>query len=92
MQVVGVILTIATLVTPAATAGLWARSLKNVMLLAAAIGATAGALGLYVAYYVAVAPAGVIVLILSAFFAISALLAPRGLLGQRMLAAKAGAA
>jgi manganese/iron transport system permease protein len=90
VQVVGVILTIATLVTPAATAGFWARGLKSVMLLAAILGATAGVLGLYVAYYVPVAPAGIIVLILSAFFALSALLAPRGLLGQRLIAARAG--
>jgi len=90
VQVVGVILTIATLVTPAATATLWARSLTNVMLVAAAIGALAGALGLYVAYYVAVAPAGVIVLILSGMFGVSALVAPRGLLGRRLSATRAG--
>ena len=70
-------------VTPAATAGLWVRRLKIVMLLAAVLGILASILGLYVAYYVAVAPAGVIVLILSAFFGVSALVAPRGLVGRR---------
>lgn len=82
VQVVGVILTIAMLVTPAATAELWARRLSTITLLAAVLGASAGAIGLYVAYYVAVAPAGVIVLVLSGFFGVSALLAPRGFLGR----------
>ncbi|HEX3243978.1 MAG TPA: metal ABC transporter permease [Chloroflexota bacterium] len=89
VQVVGVILTIATLVTPAATAQFWARRLRVVMLLAAVLGAAAGALGLYVAYYVPVAPSGVIVLVLSAFFGLSTLIAPRGLIARRLVPARA---
>jgi manganese/iron transport system permease protein len=84
VQVVGVILTIAALVTPAATARLWARRLPRIMVLAAALGALAGLAGLYVAYYVPVAPAGVIVLVLSAAFGLSALFAPRGVLRRRL--------
>jgi manganese/iron transport system permease protein len=78
VQVVGVILTVAVLITPAATARLWARRLPTVMLIAATLGATSGALGLYVAYYLPIAPAAVIVLLLTALFVASALLAPRG--------------
>lgn len=83
VQVVGVILTVAVLVTPAATARLWAGRLPRIMLLAAGLGALSGALGLYVAYYVPIAPASIIVLVLSGLFGASALLAPRGLLARR---------
>ena len=83
VQVVGVILTVAVLVTPAATARLWARRLPTVMLLAGLLGAGSGAVGLYVAYYVPVAPAAVIVLLLTALFAVSALVGPGGLAGRR---------
>lgn len=77
VQVVGVILTVAALVTPAATARLWVRRLPRIMLLAAALGALAGLVGLYVAYYVPVSPAGIIVLVLSSAFGLSVLIAPR---------------
>jgi manganese/iron transport system permease protein len=79
VQAVGVILAVAALVTPAAAARLWARRLPSLIVLAAALGAGAGALGLYVAYYVTIAPAAVIVLALSGTFLVSALAAPRGL-------------
>lgn len=83
VQVVGVVLTIATLVTPAATARLWVRRLPSIMVLAAALGAGAGVVGLYLAYYLPVAPAGVLVLVLAGIFLLSTLVAPRGLLRRR---------
>jgi ABC-type Mn2+/Zn2+ transport system permease subunit len=71
VQVVGAILTVAVLVTPAAAARPWARRLPRMMALAAAIAALAGAAGLYAAYYVPVAASAVIVLALTAAFAMS---------------------
>lgn len=70
---VGVILTVALLVTPAAAARLWAGELPRIMLLSAVFVALAGAVGLYVAYYTRIAPAAVIVLVLGGFFALSLL-------------------
>jgi manganese/iron transport system permease protein len=89
VKVVGIILTVAVLVTPAAAARLWARRVPTIMLLSAALGALAGASGLYVAYYVPIAPAAIIVLVLSALFAVSVLFAPRGVLRGRLFASRA---
>lgn len=81
VSVVGVILTVAVLVTPAAAARFWGGPLRRTMLVAGLVAALAGALGLYAAYYVAVAPEAIIVLTLGACFGLSGLLGPRGLLG-----------
>ncbi|MBI4492905.1 MAG: metal ABC transporter permease [Chloroflexi bacterium] len=80
---VGVILPVAVLVTPAATAQFWGGPLGRTMLVAALAAGVAGVAGLYIAYYLPVAPAAVLVLALGACFAASALLGPRGLLGRR---------
>jgi manganese/iron transport system permease protein len=69
VRVVGVILTVAVLVVPAATALRWTRELRPAMALAGAIGSAAGVIGLYVAYYLPVAPAAIMVLVLSTAFA-----------------------
>src|SRR5207253_2096459 len=65
VRVVGVVLTIAVLVAPAATARLWVRRVPSTMLLSAAIAGLAGVGGLYVTYHVPIAPASVIVLLLT---------------------------
>jgi manganese/iron transport system permease protein len=78
VNVVGVILTVAVLVTPAATASLWGATLGRTMVVAGGVAALAGAVGLYVAYYVPVAPAATIVLVLGGCYTVSALVAPRG--------------
>jgi len=83
VRVVGVVLTVAVLVAPAATALLWVRRVPSAMALAAAIAGGAGALGLYVTYVVPVAPASVIVLLLTAAFVGSAAFGPRGVLRRR---------
>ncbi|MPZ15301.1 MAG: hypothetical protein GEU73_12900 [Chloroflexi bacterium] len=71
VRVTGIILTTAELVVPAAAALRWTRRLRPAMALAAGISAASGLAGLMVAYYVPVAPAAVIVLILAGFFVAS---------------------
>jgi manganese/iron transport system permease protein len=71
---VGVILTVALLATPAASARLWSSHLPRIMLLSAIFVAAAGVLGLYTAYYVRVAPAAITVLTLAGVFVSSLVL------------------
>jgi ABC-type Mn2+/Zn2+ transport system permease subunit len=80
VRVVGVVLTVAVLVAPAATALLWVRRVPSAMALAAVIAAGAGVLGLYLTYHVPIAPGSVVVLLLTAAFVASVLLGPRGVL------------
>lgn len=68
LQSVGVALVIALLVTPAATGSLLARRLPAVMLWGAGTAAFAGIAGLYLSYYVGVAPGPAIVLVCTLLF------------------------
>jgi ABC-type Mn2+/Zn2+ transport system permease subunit len=68
IQVVGVVLTSALLVTPAAAAGLMTRRLPRMMLLAAAIAVISAIVGLYASYYADVASGAAIVLACTACF------------------------
>lgn len=74
IQVVGVVLTSALLVTPAAAASLIATDLRTMMLRAALIGALSACIGLLISYHFAVATGAAIVLTCTAFFAILALI------------------
>ncbi len=69
IQVVGVILTSALLVTPAATASLLTRDLRSMMIYAATIGACSAILGLIISFHYAVSTGATIVLICTGFFA-----------------------
>jgi ABC-type Mn2+/Zn2+ transport system permease subunit len=62
IQAVGVVLTSALLITPAATAGLLTNRLPRMMLLAALIAVGAAVIGLYASYYANVAAGAAIVL------------------------------
>ncbi len=78
IQTVGVILMIALLVTPAAAARQWTSRLSTMVLLAASFGAAAGAGGALLSASEAGLPTGpVVVLLATAIFALSLLLAPR---------------
>jgi ABC-type Mn2+/Zn2+ transport system permease subunit len=77
VKAVGVILTVAVLVTPAASARQWSSSLLHNMALAAVFTWVAGSLGLYGGYYVRIAPAALVVLVLSAIFCLSLAFGPR---------------
>jgi len=84
LQTVGIALMLAMLVTPPATAYLLTRRLPSMMVLAAAIGATSGVIGLYLSYYISIASGPAIVLVCTAFFLVTALFAPgRGWVWQR---------
>src|SRR5512143_2840013 len=68
LQTVGVGLTAAMLVTPAATAYLLTRRLWPMMLVSAGIGALSSIVGLYISYYVNIVSGSAIVLTATAFF------------------------
>jgi manganese/iron transport system permease protein len=76
VQVVGVTLVAAMLVTPAATARFFAHRLHHLMLLAAGIGAVSGVIGLYLAWHLSVAPSAAIVLTMTALFLLAFFFAP----------------
>jgi len=86
LQVVGVALVAAMLVTPGATAYLLTRRLPSMMALAAAIGVVSSVVGLYLSYYLNVASGAAIVLVATMFFLLAFLFAPqRGLLSKSIL-------
>jgi ABC-type Mn2+/Zn2+ transport system permease subunit len=85
LQTVGVALTVAVLVTPAAAASLLTRRLPIMMVLAAVIGAASGVAGLYLSFYVNIASGPAIVLVCMAVFVLAFLFAPgRGVVWRRM--------
>ena len=84
LQSVGIILVVAMLVTPAATAQLLTNRFSWLILVAAGIGIVAPLIGLYVSYWTNTASAALIVLVETATFLAALLLGPRtGLLRRR---------
>ena len=77
LQAVGIVLVIAMLVTPAATAGLLVRRLHHVIFLGVSVALAAAVIGLYASYYGGVATGAAIVLVVTAFFVAALLFAPR---------------
>jgi ABC-type Mn2+/Zn2+ transport system permease subunit len=76
IQTIGVILVVALLITPAATAQLLVRSLPAIMLLGAAIGAASSLIGLYVAWHADLSASASIVLTATALFVLAFVFAP----------------
>ncbi len=68
VQLVGTTLSVSLLITSSAAARLLARSLRKMMLLAAALGTVGGVTGLYLSYYQDTAPGATIVLVNTAIF------------------------
>ncbi len=92
LQTVGVGLVAAMLVTPGATAYLLTKRLSTMMMISAAIGAFSSVAGLYLSFYVNVASGAAVVLIATAIFLVTFLLAPeRGLLWRYRQAHNASA-
>ncbi len=84
LQVVGIALMLAVLVTPAATASLLTRRLPPMMALSAALGALSGIIGLYLSFYLNIASGPAVVLVATLFFTLAYLFAPsRGLVWRR---------
>jgi len=77
LQTVGVGLSAAMLVTPAATAYLLTRRLLPMMLVSAAVGAAASLLGLYLSYYLNIVSGSAIVLTATGIFLLTFLFNPR---------------
>jgi manganese/zinc/iron transport system permease protein len=90
LRVVGLILIVALLITPALTARLWSDRIGVVALLAGGIGAVAGHLGASLSLVLPDLPTGpAIVLITFAAFILSALFAPgRGLIARALARAR----
>ena len=89
LQVVGIALMLAMLVTPAATASLLTRRLPTMMVTAALLGAASGIIGLYASFYLNIASGPTVVLVATIMFLIVFLFAPRrGIVWSRLDNAK----
>jgi ABC-type Mn2+/Zn2+ transport system permease subunit len=77
LQTVGNILVLAMLVTPPATARLLTDRLRTMAVLAAAIGALSGVVGLYASYHLGIASGASVVLVATGLFALVFCFAPR---------------
>ncbi len=83
LQAVGIILVVAMLVTPAATAQVVTVRFTRLMLSAALFGVASAVVGLYASYWLDVASGATIVLVQTLWFTVTLLLGPRGLLARR---------
>jgi ABC-type Mn2+/Zn2+ transport system permease subunit len=87
IQTVGIIMVVAMLVTPAATAELLVDRFWDLVRVAIAIAVVAAVVGLYVSYYLNIASGASIVLVETGCFAIALALSPRsGWLARRRVA------
>lgn len=77
VQSVGVILVVATLIIPGATAQLVADTMRGTMILAVVVALVGGVTGLYVGYYADLPPGAVVVLTQAVIFTAVQLFAPR---------------
>ncbi len=83
LETVGIILVVAMLITPGATAYLLVNSLPVMMAIATLVGIVSAITGLYLSVMLDVASGGTIVLVVTAFFVLAFLFAPhRGLLSR----------
>jgi len=81
IQSVGVVLVVAMLITPAATAFLLVRRLPGMLALSATIGTASGYLGAMLSYvFTGFSSGPTMVLVASAFFTLAVVFGPRGLL------------
>jgi manganese/iron transport system permease protein len=83
IQAVGIILVVAMLTTPAATAQLLTARFGRLIAIAIAIGMTSGVAGIYVSFWLNLASGASIVLIQTATFLLALALGPRGGLLRR---------
>lgn len=83
LQAVGIILVVAMLITPAATAQQLTVRFTRLMMAAAVIGVASAVIGLYVSYWLDVASGATIVLVQTAMFVLALLIGPQGLVARR---------
>lgn len=85
LQAVGIVLVVAMLITPGATAYLLASRLPPMIALASLIGVASGVSGLYASYYLNIASGPTMVVAATLFFFAALFLSPRGGLVWRSL-------
>ena len=83
LQAVGIILVVAMLVTPAATAQMLTVRFTRLMAVAAIVGISSAIIGLYLSYWLDVASGATIVLVQTAMFLLALVAGPRGMLARR---------
>lgn len=84
LKAVGIVLVVAMLVTPAATAQLLVRRLHLIMVVGTGIGVVSSVVGLYLSYHADVAASAAVVLTATVLFLLTFLFSPRrGILGLR---------
>lgn len=89
LQAVGVILVVSMLITPAASAFLWTKDFKKMILLSALFGSTGGVIGLYISTTFNLSTGGTIVLVLAFIFLISYLFAKEeGIIMKKLIKEK----
>ena len=89
LQAVGVILVVAMLIIPGATAYLLTDKFKRMLLISPAIAALAGVIGVYISYYLDASTGGMVVLTQGLIFTVVYLFSPRqGLLASKLAARK----
>jgi manganese transport system permease protein len=89
LQAVGVVLVVAMVIIPGATAYLLTDRFAHMLVIAPTIAATCAVIGIYASYYLDAASGGMVVLTMGVAFALAYLFAPRhGIVGRRVLAAR----
>jgi manganese transport system permease protein len=89
LQAVGVILVVAMLIIPGATAYLLTDRFGRMLVIAPAISAACAVIGLYLSYYLDTASGGMVVLAQGAVFTLVYLFSPRhGLIGTRIMSTR----
>lgn len=83
LQAVGIILVVAMLITPAATAQLLTVRFTRLMALAGVVGIASSIVGLYLSYWLDVASGATIVLVQTGAFVAALVLGPRGPIARR---------
>jgi manganese/iron transport system permease protein len=91
LQAVGIILVVAMLITPAATAQLLTQRFRNLVLAAVLIGAASPVIGLYISYWANTASGATIVMVETALFLIALAFGPRSALWHSISRARAAA-
>jgi manganese transport system permease protein len=85
LQVVGVILVVAMLIIPGATAYLLTDRFGRMLVIAPVMSALASVVGIYLSYWVDASPGGLVVLVQGAVFTVVYLFSPpHGLIGSRI--------
>ncbi|WP_353649661.1 metal ABC transporter permease [Nakamurella sp. A5-74] len=88
LQSVGVVLVVALLITPGATAFLLTRSFFSMLWLSPLISVICAFAGVYISYYLDSSPGGTVVLAMGAMFTLAYLFGPRGLIRRRSRGAR----